>query len=158
MVDFDVYFQSSTQIYGWSMQVKDFFKGDFQRVGFQYMWRKMKVNVHSMAVFGVAYQSVLTNVQFGSRIGASPITQHLKEHLNFSDKKELSIRFNIDMYDSFDTSANFTCARIVGSIGISGHDSPPYFTFGRMLKPNNDPPNFWFSPFVYDYEKENPLA
>ena len=157
MVDFDVYFQSSTQIYGWSMQVKDFFKGDFQRVGFQYMWSKMKVNVHSMAVFGAAYQSVLTNVQFGSRIGASPITQHLKEQLNFSDKKELSIRFNIDMYDSFDTSANFTCARIVGSIGISGHDSPPYFTFGRMLKPNNDPPNFWFSPFVYDYEKKTLL-
>lgn len=100
------------------IKIKDFFKGDFQRVGFQYLWSKMKVNVHSLATYGAAYQSVLTNVQFGSRSGASPITKHLEEYLNHSDKKELSIRFNVDMYDSFGTSANFTYGRIVGSIGI----------------------------------------
>ena len=139
------------------MQVKDFFKADFQRVGFRYMWSKMKVSVHSMAKYGAMYQSVLTNVQFGTRSEDSAITKYLKDHLNRSNKKELSIRFNIDMYNSFGNSDNFTYARIVGSIGISGYDSPPYATFGRMLKPNGNNPNFWVSPFVYDHEKRSLL-
>ncbi|XP_028414929.1 uncharacterized protein LOC114538017 [Dendronephthya gigantea] len=157
LVDLDVHFQDSSAIYGWSMQVRDFFKADFQRVGFRYMWRKMKAG-HGLAVYGAAYQSVLKNVQFGNRSEDSRITKYLKEHLERSDKKELSIRFNVDMYDSSSTTANFSYGRIVGSIGISGRDSPPYVTFGRMLKPIiGTGPDFWYTPFVYDQEKKTIL-
>ncbi|XP_028403091.1 uncharacterized protein LOC114525845 [Dendronephthya gigantea] len=153
LVDLDVEFQSASEIYGWSMQVNNFFKADFKRVGFRYMWSKMKGGEPSMAKYGAIYQSVLTNVQFGTRSEESPITKYLKEYLNRSNKKELSIRFNVDMYDSFATSGNYTYARMVGSIGISGYNSPPFVNFGRMLRPNGNNPNFWVSPFVYDHQK-----
>ncbi|XP_028403095.1 uncharacterized protein LOC114525846 [Dendronephthya gigantea] len=153
LVDLDVEFQASSQIYGWSLQVRDFFKADFQRVGFRYMWPKMKGSVQSTEISGTAYQSVLTNVQFGTRSEESQITGYLKQYLNRSNRKELSIRFNVDMYDSSVTSDNFTYGRIVGSIGISGYNSPPFVNFGRMLKRNGNNPNFWVSPFVYDQQK-----
>ena len=156
LVDLDVEFKLSYEIYGWSMQVKDFFKADFQRVGSQYKWSKMKAG-DGVDVYGATYQSVLKNVQFGTRSEDSPITKYLKERLSRSDKKELSIRFNVDMYNPFSTTAEFSYGRIVGSFGILGHDSPPYFTFGRMLKPIGTSPNFWFTPFVYDSTKKTLL-
>lgn len=147
LVDLDVNFQAASEIYGWSIEVDNFFKGDFERVGFKYMWSKMK-DGKGMSKFGAVYQSVLTNVQFGSKCGDSSIAKCLQG--NLGQKRRLSIRINVDMYDSDSTSNNFTHGRIVGSIGISGDRSPPYFTFGRLLKPVTHDPNFWFSPFLFD--------
>ena len=148
LVDLDVQYQTVSEVYGWSIRVDEFFQGDFQRVGFQYMWGKM--SSPGDAGYGAIYQSVLTNVQFGWKTETSKFCQDFREQLEKTEKKQLSIRFNIDMYNTNDALGDFTYARIVGSIGILGFDAPPYFTHGRLLKPLTDVKSFWFAPFVYD--------
>ena len=148
LVDLDVQYQAVSEVYGWSIRVGEFFKGDFQRVGFQYMWKKMLS--HGDSRYGAIYQSILTNVQFGWKTETSPFCQDFRKQLEKTEKKQLSIRFNVDMYTTNDRLGNFTYARMVGSVGILGFDAPPYFTKGRLLKPVKDVQNFWFAPFVYD--------
>ena len=148
LVDLDVQYQSASEIFGWSIKVDEFFKGDFQRVGFQYMWSKMQKP--GMGGYGAIYQSVLTNVQFGWKAEMSQFCKDIQKHWEKTEKKQLSIRFNIDMYSANGVLGNFTNARITGSIGILGFDAPPYFTHGRLLKPVTGVEDFWFAPFVYD--------
>lgn len=151
LVDFDVELQVASKIYGWTIEVENFFKGDFQSVPFQYMWSRYPVGGDKQ--YGAVYQSVLDNVQFGYRADESDIVKFFKRNVDNNDIK-LSIHFNIDRFVADSQQNNFTIARIVGSIGISGPESPPYFTLGRLLEPvysSSSTHSFWYAPFV----KEN---
>lgn len=95
------------------------------------MWRKKK-GAAGIPGFGARYQSVLTNVIFGSEV-SSGVAQELKEGIGIHQR--LSIAFNVDLMDNDPRSKSFTYGRIVGSIGIAGRESYPYFNVGRMMKP-----------------------
>ncbi|XP_046855230.1 uncharacterized protein LOC124448267 isoform X3 [Xenia sp. Carnegie-2017] len=154
LVDFDVELQVVSKIYGWTIEVENFFKGDFQSVPFQYMWTRYRVDDNKH--YGAVYQSVLHNVQFGYRADESDIVKFFKRNVDNNDIK-LSIHFNIDQFVTDSQQNNFTIARIVGSIGISGPKSPPYFTLGRLLEPvYNSSCNYsvWYAPFVKE-KKDN---
>ena len=66
--------------------------------------------------FGVAYQSVLSNITWRDNGNGSPFIQKLQramDQVNISGK-DLSIRFNLDMYESYSRKNTFTTGRITG--------------------------------------------
>ena len=148
LVDFDVEMQVSG-IWGLLLNVRGFFKGNFQRSSYQYLWTKIP-ELGWIPSFGGKYQSVLTDVWFGpnEQPRYSEVARDFKMLIGVEQK--LSISFNLDMTDLDYRSANFTFGRIVGSIGILGRDSPPYAIFGRMLKPLPGVNEFYHTPFVVD--------
>ena len=131
MVDIDPDAQVVSEIWGLSIEIEDFLRGEFQRTSFQYMWTKMK-GVGGIPGLGARFQSVLTNVIFGPKV-SSGVAHELKDGIGVN--QQLSIAFNLDLMDIDHLSKHFTYGRIVGSIGIAGRESYPYFNVGRMMKP-----------------------
>ena len=134
MVDIDPDAQVVSEIWGLSIEIEDFLRGDFQRTSFQYAWGKME-GVDGMPGFGARYQSVLNNVMFG-RNASSGVAKEFKNGIGTN--QQLSIAFNLDLMNVEHLSKDFTYGRIVGSIGIAGRESYPYFNVGRMMKPVNE--------------------
>ena len=131
LVDIDPDAQVVSEIWGLSIEIEDILRGDFQRTSFQYAWGKMK-GVGDMHGFGARYQSVLNNVMFG-RNASSGVAKEFKDGIGTN--QQLSIAFNLDLMNVNHSSKDFTYGRIVGSIGIAGRESYPYFNVGRMMKP-----------------------
>lgn len=131
MVDIDPDTQLASEIWSLSIEIDNFLRGDFQRVSFQYLWGKME-GEESMRALGTRYQSVLTDVTFGPN-AAKGLAKEFKEGIG--KDQQLSIAFNLDLMEADHLSKNFTYGRIVGSIGIAGRESYPYFNVGRMMKP-----------------------
>ena len=151
LVDIDPDAQVVSEIWGLSIEIEDFLRGDFQRTSFQYMSPKMR-GVNGMPGLGARYQSVLTNVTFGPNVGISKVATEMMNLIGI--KQELSIAFNLDLMDVDHLSKSFTYGRIVGSIGINGRESYPYFNVGRMMKPiqvqnNMFQPNYQFNTFQF---------
>ena len=151
MVDVDVEVEGdATEIWGLVIDVHGFFKGDFQHTSCRYIWNKLK-GTESTPGESTKYQSVLTNVVFGPNVDKSHVAKELQEGLGL--KRELSISFNLDLFSKTIGSQNFTYGRIVGSIGLSGRDSPPYFTYGRLLKPVDGVQDASFAPFTFEKQE-----
>ena len=66
---------------------------------------------------GVAYQSVLSNITWIDNGNGSPFVQHLQRAMNQPNisSEELSIRFNLDMYETNSSKNTFTTGRITGT-------------------------------------------
>ena len=151
MVDVDVEVEGdATEIWGLVIDVHGFFKGDFQHTSCRYIWNKLK-GTESTPGESTKYQSVLTNVVFGPNVDKSHVAKELQDGLG--SKRELSISFNLDLFNKTIGSKNFTYGRIVGSIGLSGRDSPPYFTYGRLLKPVDGVEDASFAPFTFEEDE-----
>jgi hypothetical protein len=122
-----------SEIYGLSLDIGGFFKVDMERASFQSLWYKMIDEPNDDYGEGTRLQSVLTNVQFSKskKLKKSPIVEYFKK--NIGPNQKLSICFNIDMMGEH-PSANFSYARIVGSIGLAGEKAPHFFDFGRLLR------------------------
>ncbi|XP_028390804.1 uncharacterized protein LOC114515704 [Dendronephthya gigantea] len=132
IVDLDVEVQGRvSEIYGMSMDVGGYFKGDMQRASFQSLWYKMIDERDDDFGEGSRFQSVLTNVQFTSKTPESKIIQHFEEKIG--PNRQLSICFNIDLMGEHPAS-NYSYARIVGSIGLAGEKAPHFFNHGRLLR------------------------
>ena len=150
LVDIDHDVQGKVcEIWGFTLEVDGFFKGDLDLSSVRYLWHKM-AGIPPDFGDGARYQSVLTNVQFGpnSIVKQSKIAQYLKDAIGVEQK--LSISFNMDMMSEDIRKDNYSYGRLVGSIGISGKNSPPYFTYGRMFKPLPGFLDFSFAPFVFE--------
>ena len=155
LVDIDTDAQVASEIWALSIEIDNFLRGDFQRVSFQYMWGKMlgeKASVNVMHALGARYQSVLANVTFGSK-ASKGFAKELKEGIG--KDQQLSIAFNIDFMDVDHLSRNYTYGRLVGSIGIAGRESYPYFNVGRMMKPLPQQNRFNNFQFILSKSKES---
>ena len=155
LVDIDPDAQVASEIWALSIEIDNFLRGDFQRVSFQYMWGKMvgeESSVNVMHGLGARYQSVLANVAFGPS-AIEGFAKELKEGIG--KDQQLSIAFNLDLMDVDHLSKNFTYGRIVGSIGIAGRESYPYFNVGRMMKPLPQLTRFNNFQFLLSKSKES---
>ena len=78
-MDLDVEVQGRvSEIYGLSIDVGGFFKGDMERASFQSLWYKMIDEPNDDYGEGSRLQSVLKNVQFSNKRKDSPIAYNLK--------------------------------------------------------------------------------
>ena len=107
------------EMWGWRIRIGDLFSADYTPIPPQYLWKK-KITKEgektNSTAFGVAYQSVLSNITWIDNGNGSPFIQKLQRamnHVNISGK-DLSIRFNLDMYESYSRKNTFTTGRITG--------------------------------------------
>jgi hypothetical protein len=114
MVDLDTQAQLFSEIWGWRIRIGDFFSADFTPVPLQYLWTKVSDSSGDNS-FGAAYQSVLSNIRWIDT-KSSPLIKEWRKTMKNSniDSKKLSIRFNVDMYESDSGKSTFTYGRITG--------------------------------------------
>ena len=106
-------------MWGWRIRIGDLFSADYTPIPPQYLWKK-KITKEgeetNSTTFGVAYQSVLSNITWIDKGNSSPFIQKLQramKQVNISGKN-LSIRFNLDMYETYSRKNTFTTGRITG--------------------------------------------
>lgn len=109
-----------SEIWGWRIRIGNLFSGDYTPVPLQYLWNKKIVKQRGYTgstAFGVAYQSVLSNIKWIDNENDSPFVQQLQRAMNQSNisSEELSIRFNLDMYETNSSRNTFTTGRITGT-------------------------------------------
>ncbi|KAL9985886.1 hypothetical protein ACROYT_G008337, partial [Oculina patagonica] len=136
MVDLDSEAQLFSEIWGWRIRIGNLLSADYTPVPFQYIWTKMITNRGGDSTYGAAYQSVLSNIRWIDSGKESPFIKQLQVAMNNDniDSERLSIRFNVDMYQTDSKKSTFTMGRVTGTIGLLGKKSPPFFTHGRMMK------------------------
>ena len=106
-------------MWGWRIRIGDLFSADYTPIPPQYLWKK-KITKEgeetNSTTFGVAYQSVLSNITWIDKGNSSPFIQKLQRAMNQVDisGKDLSIRFNLDMYETYSRKNTFTTGRITG--------------------------------------------
>lgn len=151
MADLDIEVQGRvTEIYGLSIDVGGFFKGDMERASFQSLWYKLISVPNNDFGQGSRIQSVLNNVQFSGKHTDSPFVTYLKD--NIGPNRKLSICFNVDL-TAEQAGSNFTYARIVGSIGLAGENAPHYFDYGRLLRHLPSTKLLSYAPFTVLHKK-----
>ena len=109
-----------SEIWGWRIRIGNLFSADYTPVPLQYLWKKMiakEKGYTGSTAFGVAYQSVLSNITWIDNGNGSPFVQHLQRAMNQPNisSEELSIRFNLDMYETNSSKNTFTTGRITGT-------------------------------------------
>ena len=107
------------EMWGWRIRIGDLFSADYTPIPPQYLWKK-KITKEgeetNSTTFGVAYQSVLSNITWIDKGNSSPFIQKLQRAMNQVNisGKDLSIRFNLDMYETYSRKNTFTTGRITG--------------------------------------------
>ena len=99
IVDLDTQAQLFSEIWGWRLQIGDFFSADYSPVPFQYAWSKRTCGGGNASI-GTVYQSVLTNIQWIEYSSRSPFIKQLQDTMKNDniESDKLSIRFNVDLY------------------------------------------------------------
>ena len=138
------------EIYGLSIDIGGFFKGDMQRASFQSYAYKFSDFFDNRYGNASKLQSVLQNVHFHQKSNESRVVGLFKK--NIRNNRELSICFNVEMIGDR-PAFNYSYARIVGSIGLAGRDAPPFFIFGRLLRNYAGTHLVSQAPFTVDYKK-----
>jgi hypothetical protein len=155
LVDLDPQQQMVSQIWGLLVRltdgVNDAFSGPFERASFSDLWRRALAPAGRIPL-GVFYQSVLAPVLWGDDRNS----RFLRELRAAAKDDMLSIKFNLDGYDSNPASPTFTLGRIAGTIGPSSDAEPRQFVLGRHLGPSDRRVNFM--PCVVDKKARKVLA
>lgn len=114
IVDLDAQAQRFSEIWGWRLQIGDFFSADYTPVPFQYAWSKLTCGGGNASI-GTVYQSVLSNIQWMDNSNRSPFIKQLQDTMKNDniESDKLSIRFNIDLYGLLTAEPKIT-GRIVG--------------------------------------------
>jgi hypothetical protein len=139
IVDLDPHQQGSSQIFGLRLRLLDnigqpVLSGDFAATSFFDFWLRFPqatTGLHGSA----AYQSVIDNVEFYDT--QSQIAADLKA---YASEGKLSIKFNVDGFDTDSSSRTFTWGRIVGSIGCYREGEPQHLVAGRRLRQQSGSP------------------
>ena len=135
-----------TTIYGWQLQVENFFKADVHPTPYKYPWQKLGDGTDGMrdTYMGVTYHTFLENITWFERASSSPFLRALRNDMASTKSNKLSMRFHMDQYQY-----NCTCGRIVGAIGPSGLRAPLTVVHGRELEPAQED-KAKQAPFVLD--------
>ena len=123
LTDLDTEAQLFSEIWGWRLRFGDLFSANYAPVAFQYMWKKMVKDPRESYTFGVAYQSVLSNIRWidlENNDNVSIFLTELQKAMKSEniDSSRLSIRLNVDMYQNDSTKNSFTTGRITGIVNV----------------------------------------
>ncbi|HEY0602493.1 MAG TPA: hypothetical protein VGD58_06265 [Herpetosiphonaceae bacterium] len=132
MADLDGQQQMVSEIWGLEMRICDssgnmLLRGQFTPIGFMDIWPCCPSAGGSRGLSAM-YQSVLTQLEWGDVAGSPFLTE-----LQHSSPETLSIKFNVDGYNTGYGTPGFTYGRIAGTIGPSMDDEPQHFVTGRQL-------------------------
>jgi hypothetical protein len=146
LVDLDPQQQTVSEIWGLEVRICDeggatLLRGQFEPVGFMDIWARYPP-ISGDGQAGAFYQSVLTGLEWGE-IGQSPFLQALRDA---ATDGLLSIKFNVDSYNTGFTSPGFSRGRIMGTIGPAAADEPHHFVPGRQFMTTGLPSSGFFVP------------
>ena len=136
MVDLDPQNQVVSEIWGLvvrlvSQQGDELFRGEFKVVGFTDIWTQEIGSDGGDSTLGAMYQSQLSNLTWGN-IKGIPFLEELKAA---SNDGLLSIKFNVNQYQTNRKAPDFTLGKITGTIGPASKEEPARFVLGRHLAP-----------------------
>lgn len=147
LVDLDPEQQLVSEIWGLEIRVCDkngavLVRGDFEPAGFMDIWDRYPKGTGD-GIAGAYYQSVLTNLTW-TNTASSPFLEALRSASAASGR--LSIKFNVDSYDTDFKSPTFLCGRVAGTIGPAMPDEPMHLVLGRQFMPTGAPGGQFFAP------------
>lgn len=135
LVDLDSEQQLVSEIWGLQVRIADangttLLRGDFEPAAFLDIWDRAVGQLSGGDQdAGAAYQSVLTNLQWGD-VSASTFLTKLQQA---AGDGVLSIKFNVDSINMNFQSPDFMCGRIVGTIGPATATEPHHLVLGRQF-------------------------
>ncbi|MBX8529705.1 hypothetical protein K5D32_08545 [Pseudomonas cichorii] len=148
MVDLDPEQQLVSEIWGLEVRIADLngdtlFSGQFLPAAFIDIWDRATGSGSGDIGAGAMYQSVLQNLQWGD-VSHSAFLSQLKQAAQATG--QLSIKFNVDGLNMDNTSPNFMCGRIVGTIGPYLTEEPRHLVLGRHFMAAASPKGNFFTP------------
>jgi len=149
IVDLDPQQQMVSMLFGVVVRIvadgTDVMKGTYDPAPFTNIFFGRAPSIGGSDGASAIYQSVINNIVWDIDKSKSTYLQQLNE----ISHDQLSIEFNVDLYQSDSTNAQFTLGRIAGSIGPSTTAEPAQFVLGRQLFPTN-PRNRNFATAIVD--------
>ena len=131
LVDLDPQQQMVSTIWGLEVRICDpsgatLVRGSFDPAAFADLWHRAVEPGEDMAL-GAMFQSTLSNLEWADVSGS----QFLTELRAAAADGLLSMKFNVDGYDTTFDSPDFTLGRIAGTMGPAAAAEPRHFTAGR---------------------------
>jgi hypothetical protein len=148
LVDLDPEQQLVSEIWGLQVRIADanghtLLQGDYEPAAFSDIWdRAIGASAGGDVDAGAAYQSVLTNLQWGD-VSKSKFLTKLKEA---AADGLLSIKFNLDGVNLSFNSPDFMSGRIAGTIGPATASEPHHMVLGRQFMASHGSGGNFFSP------------
>src|SRR5919199_6616987 len=133
LVDLDTDQQMVSTIWGLEIRIctpngDTLVRGGFEPIGFMDIWVRAQTG-RGDGVMSAAYQSVLTDVEWGD-VSRSPFLSQLRAQ---SGGDRLSVKFNVDGYQMASTDPRFPLGRITGTIGPAASGEPDHLVRGRQF-------------------------
>ena len=158
IVDLDPEQQMCSEIWGLQVRIANqagavCVAGAFAVAAFVDIWKRADTDEGGMPSLSATYQSVLTDLVWGDLLNS----RSLKE-LQQAAAGKLSIKFNVDGYDSDSRSSTFTMGRIVGTIGVWLPGEPDRFIIGRHCMPSKISRQLNFFPATLDRTRGKLIA
>ncbi len=172
LVDLDPYQQAVSQVWAFRLflgddREKNLINGKFNVAAFTDMWGRMRGSKYSH-YFCAYYQSRLENMEWNG-VDESKFLKELKQRTVDTGINSLSIKFNVDAYNSHstideNTNAYFTYGRVSGTIGPVLKGEPEHFVNQRLLSsglppmPSPTDPKYsylYFAPFKLDKTRKS---
>ena len=146
LVDLDPEQQLVSEIWGMEIRIADvsgnsLMRGRYEPAAFTNIWNRWPTGGGD-GMAGAMYQSVLTGVEWGDISGSAFLT----ELRDSSADGLLSIKFNVDAFDTDFTSPTFTLGRIAGTIGPANASEPRHCVIGRQFLTTGLPAPGFFAP------------
>ncbi|MCU1328637.1 MAG: hypothetical protein JWN34_4007 [Bryobacterales bacterium] len=146
LVDLDPEQQLVSEIWGLEVRIADpagntLMRAQYDAAPFMNIWDRWPLGSGD-GMAGAQYQSVLNGIEWAD-VSGSPFLTALKEA---ASDGVLSIKFNVDGYDTNFNSPTFTLGRVVGTIGPAQASEPRFYTAGRQFMPKGLPSGHFFAP------------
>lgn len=134
LVDLDPQQQMVSTIFGLEVRIAaadgtTLVGGRFRPAAFTDAWQRWTAGSNDPA-YGACYQSVLTDLQWEDAAAGSPFLSALRAA---TQDGMLSIKFNVDGYQTDSTDLDYTRGRVVGTIGPYAAGEPLMTMFGRRF-------------------------
>lgn len=148
LVDLDSEQQLVSAIWGLTVRIvtpgrDTLLSGQFEAAAFTDIWaRSTDPTVRGDAQAAAMFQSVITSLQWGAA-ARSPFLRELRET---ADAGMLSIKFNVDTFNTNYQDPRFVTGRIVGTIGPAFDGEPRHFVGGRQFMAEEKPTKGFFQP------------
>lgn len=136
IVDLDSQNQGVSEIWGLVVRLVSsggdlLMSGEYEVAAFTNLWFSRLNGRGGDGAASASYQSTIKVKQWDLDVIESRYLQELME----VSPDELSIKFNLDMYNDDFSSPNFTLGRIAGAVGPYFSEEPVHTVLGRQLAP-----------------------
>lgn len=150
LADLDSMQQLVSQIWGLQVRIADasgntLLSGAYKPAAFMDIWNRATGAGSNGGdkVAGAMYQSVLSDLSWGD-VSGSAFLSALQAASAASGR--LSIKFNVDGFNTLHTSPDFMCGRLAGTIGPAELDEPNHLVLGRQFMAEDSKKPGFFKP------------